>query len=150
MKKDDLGLPALHNKKNLILYLWGIFCETKSIDFTKSMKCNKIDYGSCLWDFTLKASLTSILAEANAHSADWLMSVFVNELARPMYAVNKVRACSSPEQVWQILKYFTKSKCAPKTGNNLASPSSQMNKNVKTHSYMSQITRNHITRQCYR
>ena len=30
-----------------------------------------------------KASVTSVHAEANAHSADWLMSVFVNELAPP-------------------------------------------------------------------
>ena len=33
--------------------------------------------------FTHKASVTSVNAEANAHSADWLMSVFVNELAPP-------------------------------------------------------------------
>ena len=52
--------------------------------------------------FPHKVSVTCVNAEANAHSADWLMSVFVNELApprlapsRPMYAVNKVSACSS-------------------------------------------------------
>ena len=33
--------------------------------------------------FTLKASVTSVNAEANVHGADWLMSVFVNELAPP-------------------------------------------------------------------
>ena len=33
--------------------------------------------------FTHKASVTSVHAEANAHSADWLTSVFVNELAPP-------------------------------------------------------------------
>ena len=32
---------------------------------------------------THKASVTSANAETNAHSADWLMSVFVNELAPP-------------------------------------------------------------------
>ena len=30
-----------------------------------------------------KASVTSESTEANVHSADWLMSVFVNELAQP-------------------------------------------------------------------
>ena len=33
-----------------------------------------------LWHFTHKASVN---AEANAHSADWLMSVFVNGLTLP-------------------------------------------------------------------
>ena len=33
-----------------------------------------------LWHFTHKANVTSVNAEANAHSADWLMSVFVSEL----------------------------------------------------------------------
>ena len=33
--------------------------------------------------FTHKACMTSVNAEANAHSADWLMSVFVNELTLP-------------------------------------------------------------------
>ena len=33
--------------------------------------------------FTHKASVTSVNAEANVHSADWLMSVFVNELNPP-------------------------------------------------------------------
>ena len=33
--------------------------------------------------FTHKASVTSVNAEANVHSADWLMSIFVNELAQP-------------------------------------------------------------------
>ena len=42
--------------------------------------------------FTHKASVTSVNAEANVLGADWLMSVFVNELALPMYAV-KVSAC---------------------------------------------------------
>ena len=32
--------------------------------------------------FTHKASVTSVHAEANAHSADWLMRVFVNEQQR--------------------------------------------------------------------
>ena len=36
-----------------------------------------------LRNFTHKASVTSVNAEANVHSADWLMSVFVNELALP-------------------------------------------------------------------
>ena len=33
--------------------------------------------------FTHKASVTSVYAEANVHSANWLMSVFINELAPP-------------------------------------------------------------------
>ena len=33
--------------------------------------------------FTHKASVTSVYAEANVHSADWLMRVFINELAPP-------------------------------------------------------------------
>ena len=33
--------------------------------------------------FTRKASVTSVNAETNVHSADWLMSVFVNELTLP-------------------------------------------------------------------
>ena len=33
--------------------------------------------------FTHKASVMSVNAEANVHSADWLMSVFVIVLARP-------------------------------------------------------------------
>ena len=33
--------------------------------------------------FTHKASVMSVNAEANSHSADWLMSVFVNELSPP-------------------------------------------------------------------
>ena len=33
--------------------------------------------------FMHKACVTSVNAEANAHSADWLMSVFVNELTLP-------------------------------------------------------------------
>ena len=33
--------------------------------------------------FTLKASDTSVHAEANAHRADWLMRIFVNEVAPP-------------------------------------------------------------------
>ena len=33
--------------------------------------------------FTHKASVRSIYAEAIVHSADWLMRVFVNELAPP-------------------------------------------------------------------
>ena len=38
-----------------------------------------------------KASVMSVNAEANVRGADWLMSIFVNELAPPhMYAVNKV------------------------------------------------------------
>ena len=49
--------------------------------------------------FTHKASVTSLNAEANVHSADWLLSIFVKELAppRPTYAVNKVSACCSAE-----------------------------------------------------
>ena len=34
-----------------------------------------------LWHFTHKASVMSIHSEVNAHSADWLMGVYVNELA---------------------------------------------------------------------
>ena len=33
--------------------------------------------------FTLKASMTSVHGEANAHSPDWLMDIFVNEQAPP-------------------------------------------------------------------
>ena len=33
--------------------------------------------------FMLKASDKSVHTEANAHSADWLMRIFVNELAPP-------------------------------------------------------------------
>ena len=33
--------------------------------------------------FTHKAGVMSVNAEANVHSADWLMCVFVNELAPP-------------------------------------------------------------------
>ena len=36
-----------------------------------------------LWHFTLKASMTNVHAEVNAHSTDWLISIFVNELAPP-------------------------------------------------------------------
>ena len=54
-----------------------------------------------LWCFIHKASVTRVNAEANVHVhiTDWLISVFVNELAppRPMYAVKKVSACSSAE-----------------------------------------------------
>ena len=53
--------------------------------------------------FTHKASVMSVHAEAIAHSADWLMRIFVNELVPPVYAVNKVSACSSAEEIWQIL-----------------------------------------------
>ena len=42
--------------------------------------------------FTLKASVTSVHAQANAHSADWLMSVFVNELA-PLYVRSQQGQC---------------------------------------------------------
>ena len=44
-----------------------------------------------LWHFTHKASVTGINAEANVHSADWLMRAFVNELAPP-------RACNQQGQ----------------------------------------------------
>ena len=33
--------------------------------------------------FTHKTSVMSVNAEANAHSADWLMGIFVNELSPP-------------------------------------------------------------------
>ena len=36
-----------------------------------------------LQHFTHKASVTSVNAETNVHSTDWLMSLFVNELALP-------------------------------------------------------------------
>ena len=36
-----------------------------------------------LQHFTHKASMTSVNAEASAHSTDWLMSIFVNELTPP-------------------------------------------------------------------
>ena len=45
-----------------------------------------------LQHFTHKASVTSIHAEANVHSADLLMSVFVNELASP-YARTQQGQC---------------------------------------------------------
>ena len=32
-----------------------------------------------------KANVTCIHTEENAHSTDWIMSIFVNELAQPMY-----------------------------------------------------------------
>ena len=49
--------------------------------------------------FTLKSSVTSVHAEANAHSADWLMSVFVNELA-PCAAVSNNFGSASLEFVF--------------------------------------------------
>ena len=36
-----------------------------------------------LQHFMFKASYTSVHAEANAHSPDWLMRIFMNELAPP-------------------------------------------------------------------
>ena len=50
--------------------------------------------------FTHKASVTSVHTEANAHSADWLMSVFVNELAPP-YVRSQQSQCE--QQCWRIL-----------------------------------------------
>ena len=68
-------------------------CEFCQVKFTWCLSI-KSDWkqGVCLKDeepkvpfrvlrhFTHKASVTSVNAEANVHSADWLMSVFVNEL----------------------------------------------------------------------
>ena len=55
------------------------------------------EFATIVKDFTHKASVTSVQAEANSHNADWLMSVFVNEIAHPVFAVIKVSACSSAE-----------------------------------------------------
>ena len=69
----------------------------------RTAKFGTIDTVTNLQHFTLKASGMSVHAEANAHSADWLMSVFVDEQAPPTYAVNKVNVCSSAEEFWHIL-----------------------------------------------
>ena len=55
------------------------FCEGGSI--LKKSNC-KVPF-RVLRHFTHKASVTSVNADANVHSADWLMSVFVNELTPP-------------------------------------------------------------------
>ena len=52
--------------------------------------------------FTLKASNTSVHAEANAHSADWLLRIFVNELAPP-HARSQQGKCV--QQCRRILAY---------------------------------------------
>ena len=52
--------------------------------------------------FTLKASDTSVHAEANAHSADWLMRISVNELAPP-HARSQPGNCV--QQCQRILAY---------------------------------------------
>ena len=52
--------------------------------------------------FTLKASDTSALAEANAHSDDWLMHIIVNELAPP-HARSQPGKCV--QQCRRILAY---------------------------------------------
>ena len=52
--------------------------------------------------FTLKASGTSVHAEPNAHSADWLMNVFVNELAPPHVRIQQGQCV---QQCRRILAY---------------------------------------------
>ena len=53
-----------------------------SVESNKETSIFKVSF-RVLRHFTHKASVRSVNAEANAHSADWLMSVFVNELAPP-------------------------------------------------------------------
>ena len=53
--------------------------------------------------FTHKASVMSVNAEANAHSADWLMGVFVYELSPP-HARSQQGQCV--RQCRRIMKYI--------------------------------------------
>ena len=74
------------------------FCRNSSqsqvvINITSLWSCNTVMLQSAcskckvpfrvLRYYTLKASMTSVNAEADVHIADWLMSIFVNELAPP-------------------------------------------------------------------
>ena len=49
---------------------------------TQQNYCTTVN-ATILRHFTHEASVTSVHAEANTHSADWLTSVFVNEVAPP-------------------------------------------------------------------
>ena len=66
---------------------FSIFQFFKILLFNKNHKCFQICHSKVsprvFRHFTHKASVTSVNAEANVHRADWLMSVFVNELAPP-------------------------------------------------------------------
>ena len=80
----DVPIPnCIHTKAVNIIYI-SFFDMQKPV----IMDCRSLLLVFCvivhvtnLWRFTLKARLTSVYAEANAHSADWLMSVFFYELA---------------------------------------------------------------------
>ena len=55
-----------------------------------------------------KASVMSVYAEANSHSADWLMSVFVNEIAPSCVRSQQgqiVYQCSSL-MIWTLSDFF--------------------------------------------
>ena len=78
--KTDLLLR--HEKSSKCTCTWYYVRFSGKFHFRFGFWLAKVPF-RVLRHFTHKASVTSVDTEANAHCADWLMCVFVNELAPP-------------------------------------------------------------------
>ena len=74
----------------LLLYMWHVISKSP------------FQSPSALQAETCKASVMSVNAEANVPSADWLMSIFINELALPKYVHSQQDQCM--QQCRRIMK----------------------------------------------